>query len=54
MGVAQETTARSADGIPLGRLGTAEDIANAVLFLVSDRASYITGANISVDGGIIL
>lgn len=54
VGVAQETTARSADGIPLGRLGTAEDIANAVLFLVSDRAGYITGANLSVDGGIIL
>ena len=54
VGVAQATKLRSADGIPLGRLGTAEDIANAVSFLVSDRASYITGANLSVDGGIIL
>ena len=54
VGVAQATKPRSADGIPLGRLGTAEDIANAVMFLVSDRASYITGANLSVDGGIIL
>ncbi len=38
-------------GIPLGRLGTAEDIANTVLFISSDRASYITGQTISVDGG---
>ena len=39
------------DGVPLGRLGTPRDIANAVLFLVSDDASYITGTTIIVDGG---
>jgi 2-hydroxycyclohexanecarboxyl-CoA dehydrogenase len=38
-------------GIPLGRVGTAEDIANTVVFLASDRASFITGQTISVDGG---
>lgn len=38
--------------IPLGRLGTAADIANVVLFLVSDQASYIHGQNIVVDGGV--
>ena len=36
--------------IPLGRIGTPEDIANAFLFLASDMASYITGVILSVDG----
>ena len=40
--------------IPLGRMGEADDIANAALFLASDQASYITGAVIPVDGGAIL
>ena len=39
------------DGVPLGRLGTPSDVANAALFLVSDDASYITGTTIIVDGG---
>ena len=36
---------------PMGRLGTAEDIANAALFLASDESSFITGTAIPVDGG---
>ena len=40
------------ENVPLRRLGTGEDIANATLFLVSDAASFITGANLIVDGGM--
>jgi 3-oxoacyl-[acyl-carrier protein] reductase len=42
------------DAIPLGRLGSVRDIANAFLFLASDDASYITGTTIVVDGGQLL
>ena len=38
--------------IPMGRYGTVEEIAETVAFLVSDKASYITGQNLRVDGGI--
>jgi len=38
-------------GIPLGRIGLAEEVANAVLFLASDEASNVTAAEIAVDGG---
>ena len=37
--------------VPLGRVGLAEDISNAVLFLLSDKAGYITGTELIVDGG---
>ncbi|MEX1020933.1 MAG: SDR family NAD(P)-dependent oxidoreductase [Litorilinea sp.] len=40
------------DNIPLGRVQSAREVANVVLFLVSDAASYITGANIFSDGGM--
>ncbi len=39
---------------PLGRLGTPRDIANAYFFLASDEASFITGASLCVDGGIVI
>jgi NAD(P)-dependent dehydrogenase (short-subunit alcohol dehydrogenase family) len=39
--------------IPLNRVGRAEDIANAVLFLASDEAAYIQGAELVVDGGVL-
>lgn len=42
------------EAIPLGRSGTPEDIANAVVFLCSDKASYITGVTLRVDGGLII
>jgi 3-oxoacyl-[acyl-carrier protein] reductase len=40
--------------IPLGRTGTPEDIANAVAFLASEQAAYITGQVLCVDGGIVM
>lgn len=43
-----------AAGIPLKRAGQPEDVANAVLFLVSDEAAYITGQTLHVDGGMVM
>jgi NAD(P)-dependent dehydrogenase (short-subunit alcohol dehydrogenase family) len=48
-----DTRAARSSRVPLGRLGTAADIADAVLFLASDQASYIHGQNIVVDGGVV-
>lgn len=42
------------EGIPLGALGKPEHVADAVLFLVSDAASYITGQTLNVDGGMVM
>ncbi|MBK1839469.1 SDR family oxidoreductase [Azospirillum sp. YIM B02556] len=38
--------------IPLGRMGRADDVASAVLFLVGDQSSFITGVELPVDGGM--
>ncbi len=46
--------AEMAKSIPLGRAGQPEDVANAVLFLVSDEAAYITGQVLNVDGGMVM
>ena len=49
-----EVLPQLAEETPLGRLGTPEDIAEAVAFLASDRASFITGQVLTADGGFIL
>jgi NAD(P)-dependent dehydrogenase (short-subunit alcohol dehydrogenase family) len=41
-----------ASAVPLQRYGTPEELANAVVFLASDAASYITGVTLAVDGGL--
>ncbi|MCW8133769.1 MAG: SDR family oxidoreductase, partial [Planctomycetota bacterium] len=43
-----------AKGFPLGRIGQVQDIANATCFLLSDRAEFITGSTITVDGGMAM
>jgi NAD(P)-dependent dehydrogenase (short-subunit alcohol dehydrogenase family) len=48
-----EGVARWKAACPLGRLGTPEDIGDAVLFLVSDTARWVTGATLVVDGGVL-
>jgi 3-oxoacyl-[acyl-carrier protein] reductase len=45
--------ARSGQDVPLGRIGTPEEFANVVVFLASERASYVTGVALQVDGGVI-
>ncbi len=42
-----------AQAIPLGRVGSVEDMSNACLFLLSSKASFITGTELLVDGGLL-
>jgi len=53
-GMEQKAKEKILSSIPLGRLGTVEDVANAVLFLASDAASYITGHVLNVSGGLYI
>jgi 3-oxoacyl-[acyl-carrier protein] reductase len=50
----EEVRREVADYVPLKRIGTPEDMANAVLFLLSDAAGFITGIELPVDGGVLL
>jgi NAD(P)-dependent dehydrogenase (short-subunit alcohol dehydrogenase family) len=46
-----ENKAALVNGVPMGRLGLSEELANAIVFIASDEASYITGHVLNVDGG---
>jgi 3-oxoacyl-[acyl-carrier protein] reductase len=43
-----------ASSIPMGRLGSAQEVANGIVFLASDAASYVTGATLYINGGTYL
>ena len=53
-GLSEELRAKMQERIPLGHMGTAENVADAAAFLASDQASYITGQVLSVDGGMYM
>ena len=48
-----ELLAERVDSVPMGRLGTADDIAYGILYLASDEASFMTGSELVIDGGMI-
>jgi len=52
LGLTDEMLKEAIKNVPLGRVGTPEDIAKAVVFLASDDSSYITGIELFVDGGV--
>ena len=52
--LSEEVKSEMLKHIPLGRLGTAQDVANLALFLVSDSSAYITGQVVQIDGGMVM
>lgn len=53
-GLGEQVRVAILETIPLGRLGTPQDVANLVCFLASDAAAYITGQTLTVDGGMVM
>ena len=52
--LSEEQARKLVENVPLGRLGRAEDVAQAVLYLCSPAASYVTGATLHVNGGMYM
>ena len=53
-GLSEDNKSKMLEAIPLARLGSADEVANAVLFLSGDAASYITGEVLKVNGGMYM
>jgi 3-oxoacyl-[acyl-carrier protein] reductase len=49
----EEYLARAVEDVPVRRVGTPEEFANVIVFLASERASYVTGVSVQVDGGLV-
>jgi 3alpha(or 20beta)-hydroxysteroid dehydrogenase len=49
-----EQNQRRLQAVPMKRMGTAQEVANLVLFLLSEESGYITGAEVAIDGGATL
>jgi len=54
MGLSEEEARRRGETVPLGRVGTPDELAGPAVFLASDDAAYVTGVVISVDGGLLI
>lgn len=54
LGMSEDDRERTIAATPLGRPGTAEEVAEAVLWLVSDASSFVTGAQLDVNGGLLM
>ena len=52
--ISEEDLKKNVSAYPLGRFGKPEDIANAIIYLLSDASSWVTGHTLVVDGGVIL
>ena len=50
----EEQNQRRVQQVPMKRMGTSEEVARLVLYLLSDESAYVTGAEVAIDGGVSL